>query len=373
MAKQERKPFKDWFDREAAVALGKQIGRESADFDQPRFVRHCVKKLGTLEFNGRVKQFAAAMATTLPDHYPDAISIVEKSLPPVLPDCESVTDGWLQWPVGQFIADYGQDHFKESMDAMSEVTRRFSSEYAVRPFVEHQSDATFDYFYKLLDDPSPHVRRWCSEGCRTRLPWGSKLHDLIADPSPIWPILDALKGDDELYVRRSVANNMNDLSKDHPKAVLAKCKTWSKAKDPNIDWVIKHSLRGLIKAGDSKALAAIGFKKPDNLAVTLQVKPGKIHIGESVTVTATIENRSSRRQELLLDYVVHYKGKNGGERPKVFKWKTLSVAGKQTVVHEKKHPMRLTTIRALYPGDHRVELQINGEIVANKVFRLLAG
>lgn len=371
MEKQERKPFKDWFDRAAAVALGKQIGSVYPEFDQQAFVRYSVKKITTLEFNDRVKQFAAAMSATLPDHYPDAISIVKKSLPSLLPGVESITDGWLQWPIGQYIADYGQDHFAESMDAMTELTKRFSSEFAVRPFVEHQSDATFDYLYQLLDDPNPHVRRWCSEGCRTRLPWGSKLHELIADPAPVWPILDALKDDDALYVRRSVANNLNDLSKDHPKAVLARCKVWSRDKNPNTDWVVKHALRGLIKAGDSRALAIIGFKKPNNLTAKLDVKPVKIKIGESLTVSASVENRSSRRQELLIDYVVHYNGKLGGERPKVFKWKTIGLAARQSITIDKKHPMRLTTIRALYPGAHRIELQINGEIVAEKVFQLL--
>lgn len=373
MAQKEAKPFKDWFDRKAAVALGQQIGSAHPDFDQQLFVRHCVKKITPLEFNARVKQFAAAMALTLPDHYPDAISVVKKSLPPSLPGYESITDGWLQWPVGQYIADYGQDHFAESMDAMAELTKRFSSEFAVRPFVEHQSDATFDYLYQLLDDPNPHVRRWCSEGCRTRLPWGNKLHDLIADPSPIWPILDALKDDDEIYVRRSVANNMNDLSKDHPKDVMAHCKAWRKEKSLKVDWVIKHALRGLIKAGDSQALALIGFNRPSSIGAVVGVSPRKVKIGESLTVSAIIKNESTRQQALLIDYVVHYKGKLTAERSKVFKWKTFNLAAGQSITLDKKHPMRLTTIRALYPGAHRIELQINGRIVASTDFQLLPG
>ncbi len=371
MAQEEKKAFKHWFDRAAAKELAGQIAAVYPEFDQQKFIRHCCKNLSSLEFHARVKQFSQAMELSLPDDYRKSASILQKSLPAILPDCEAVTDGWLQWPVGQFIADNGLPHFAESMDAMHALTQRFSAEFAVRPFVEHQQDATFSHLYQLLDDPSSHVRRWCSEGTRTRLPWGSKLHKLIADPSPIWPILDALKTDDELYVRRSVANNLNDLSKDHPDAVLNRCKSWSKEADEKTTWVIKHGLRGLIKAGNPRALSIIGYKKPDKIVATLKVSPVKVSIGGSALMTASIENQSARRQELMIDYLVYYKGKRDSDRCKVFKWKTISIAAKDKLTLEKKHPMKMTTIRALYGGKHRLELQVNGEIVANGSFTLL--
>lgn len=372
MAQQQRTAFKDYFDRAAAKAMAGQIAGAYPDFDKAKFIRHCTGNLASLEYHDRVKKFSAAMKKTLPDHYPDAVAILQKSLPPLLPGCESITDGWLQWPVGQFIADNGVQHFSESMDAMHALTQRFSAEFAVRPFVEHQPQATFCHLYTLLDDPSPHVRRWCSEGTRTRLPWGNKLHGLIADPSPVWPVLDALCNDDSLYVRRSVANNLNDLSKDHPEAVLKRCKLWRKDKSENVDRVIKHGLRGLIKAGDPQALSIIGFGKPVKIEATLKATPGKIRIGESTLMKAVVENKSARAQDLMIDYIVYYQGKNGGERAKVFKWKTISLAKKQQIVLEKKHPMRITSIRALYAGRHRLALQINGAIVASGAFRLLA-
>ena len=370
MAHQQRKAFKDWFDRGAALALARQISRVYPAFDEKRFIRHCTRKLNSLEFNARVGQFADALAACLPDDYGKAIGIVKRSLPPKLPDCEAVTDGWLQWPVGQYIANHGQSHFDESMHAMVELTQRFSAEFAIRPFVEHQAEATFKFLSLNIDHPSPHVRRWCSEGTRTRLPWGKKLVSLIEDPSPVWPILEALKDDDELYVRRSVANSLNDLSKDHPGAVLALCKRWSKNNSSSTEWVIRHALRGMIKAGDAGALALIGFNKPEKITAELRISPTKIKIGESIALQLALKNTSARPQLLLVDYIVYYQGKQGSKRAKVFKWKTLKLAAGESAEIIKKHPMRLTTIRALYAGRHRVELQINGIVVASENFSL---
>ena len=324
-----------------------------------------------LEFAGRVQLFSDALAATLPASRSKAIKILEKSLPPALPDCEDVTDGWLQWPIGQFIADHGLPHFEISMKTMTALTKRFSSEFAVRPFVDQYPKETFAYLRKLTADKDPHVRRWCSEGIRPRLPWGKVLRDLVEDPAPIWPILEALKDDDSLYVRRSVANNLNDIAKDHPDLVIKRCKAWSKNSNPQRDWLIKHALRTLIKAGDTRALALVGYKKPKAISTKLQLSPKKIALGQSVAMQATISSKAPRAQALMIDYVVHYVRQRNQTSEKVFKWKTLTLESGQSLVLDKKHPMRTTTIRALYPGAHRVELQINGQRLASGRFELI--
>lgn len=251
----ERKAFKDWFDKAAARVLAGQVAGAMPSFDQEQFIRLASRNLKALEFAGRVRQFSDALAATLPKPIPKALAVLTESLPPPLPDCEAVTDGWLQWPLGQFIADHGLEYFDASMEAMMELTQRFSSEYAIRPFVERYPEATFDRLLALTDDPNPHVRRWCSEGTRPRLPWGKKLQGLVADPTPIWPILEALKDDGELYVRRSVANNLNDIAKDHAPLVVQRCMAWSEDSNERRDWAIKHGLRSLIKAGKDKRAA----------------------------------------------------------------------------------------------------------------------
>jgi len=363
----ERKQHKDWFDKAAAQALATQISDVHKGFDKSAFCRTALHKVQTLEFNERVKQFAAAMHQHLPAAYPKAIKILVKSLPQPV-DAKSVTDGWLQWPVGQFIADYGTEHLFESLDAMVEHTQRFSSEFAVRPFVERYPDKTFKYLLNLTDHPSEHVRRWCSEGTRTRLPWGAKLNKLIDDPTPVWNILDDLIDDESEYVRKSVANSINDLSKDHPQQVLKKCRQWKQKSKPARNWIIKHGLRTLIKQGDSAALELTGFGVPERLQVTLLLAPKKITSGESVEMQLGIESRSKKTQSLMIDYIVHYVRKNNVINEKVFKWKSLELAGGDTIKFVKKHPMKVTTVRALYKGRHKVEIQINGQRYADANF-----
>ncbi|MEM8963069.1 MAG: DNA alkylation repair protein [Acidobacteriota bacterium] len=369
-ASNERKAFKNWFDHEAARALAEQIGSAHPSFDQGAFLRAATEDLNALEFNARVAQFADALATTLPADVPRALKILTASLPAPLPDCEAVTDGWLQWPIGHFIGTYGVDHYSASMSAMIELTQRFSAEFAVRPFAERYTDETLEELTRLTTHPSPHVRRWCSEGLRPRLPWGRRLQFLIDDPSPVWPILEALKDDPELYVRRSVANHLNDIAKDHPELVVERCLQWSTDASTERMWVIKHALRSLIKAGDPGALAVMGYHPPRDLEATLSVQPTSIEIGESVELEAIVHSSSDQAQDLLIDYVVHYVRKGDKVSAKVFKWKTLRLdaLGKQSLT--KRHSMRVTTIRALYPGTHRVELQINGARVAEASFVL---
>lgn len=368
---EQRKAFKDWFDKDAARMMSLQVAAVYGKFDKKKFQKLALNNIEQFEFNRRVQNFAAALAQTLPAEYPVAVGILTDSLPDPLPDCESVTDGWLQWPLGQFIADYGTDHFEPSMLAMKELTRRFSAEYAVRPFVERYPEQTFARLQQLTTHECPHVRRWCSEGTRTRLPWGRKLVQLIDNPKPVWPILEALKDDPELYVRRSVANNLNDLSKDHPQQVLKRVKQWSRKASDERQWLIKHGLRGLIKQGHPEALAIIGYTKPNKLDAKLALKPKKVAIGESVVMSVQLHNGSNKPQSLLVDYVVHYVRKTTATGEKVFKWKTLTLAPGEAICIEKKHALKATTIRALYPGVHLVELQINGYRVDKGQFRLI--
>jgi 3-methyladenine DNA glycosylase AlkC len=365
----ERPAIKDWFDRKAAKALAAQIGSAHAKFDRARFVRLATKDLPRLEFADRVRQFSGALRATLPESVPDALSVLTDSLPELLPGSEDVSDGWLQWPVGQFIADHGLEHYPESMAAMIELTQRFSAEFAVRPFVEAVPDRTFRQLLKLTKHRNVHVRRWCSEGTRPRLPWGRKLRDLVADPGPIWPILERLKDDSELYVRRSVANNLNDIAKDHPDRVVERCQAWLEKRTPNREWLVRHALRSLIKDGHPGALALVGFGPPEKLQTRLRVAPAAIRVGESMTMTAEIVSSARRSQRLAVDYAVHYVRKSGTSA-KVFKWTTAELPAGGRVTLEKRHHMKVTTIRALYPGAHRVELQVNGVRCAKAAFQL---
>jgi len=375
--KGERTAFKDYWDRDAAKHMAAQIVAVHPSFDQAAFVRRAARKLGELEMMDRVRQFSDALAAELPDDIPAALEIITRSLPPALPDCENVTEGWRQWPIGQFIADHATGHLDAAFPAMTELTQRFSSEFAVRPFVVNHQEEVFRRLLKLTGHKNPHVRRWCSEGVRPRLPWGGNIKALIADPSPIFPILDALKDDPERYVTRSVANSLNDIAKDHPERVVDCCRAWANesATDPaERSYVLRHALRSLVKDGHPGALAVLGFGPPKQLQAALGVSPSKIKIGDSVELQAALKTTHGRAQSFVVDYAVHYVRKTqrtSGTTAKVFKWKTFDLPAKGSISLRKKHAMKRTTIRALYPGVHRVTLQINGVDLAEAAFELV--
>lgn len=369
-AKPKKKAFKDWFDRDAARAMSAQVHGAWSGFDRKAFERRATKGLSELEFSARVQQFSDALAAGLPEDVPGALGILTDSLPSRLPDAEAVTDGWLQWPIGQFIADHGLPHFDASMHAMIELTQRFSSEFAVRPFVAERPEETFAKLRSLTTHDSLHVRRWCSEGVRPRLPWGKVLSALVEDPSPIWPILDALQHDSALYVRRSVANTLGDIAKDHLGAAVRWAKACVKAGGEDQLWIAKHGLRGPIKAGDKAALAVIGYHPPKKVSATLKASPKAVKVGDSVELTATLDSSHGRTQSLLVDYVVHYVRKAKASGGKTFKWTSVELPARGQTELSKRHSMKATSIRALYPGEHRVELLVSGEVLAQTVFTL---
>jgi len=372
MSTTEKKLFKDWFDAEAASMLGRHLQVAYPAFDLETFTKFATQNLEALEMNARVAQFSEAMAATLPKNKKQALEMLIQSLPEPQEGTEQITDGWLLWPYGKFIADYGLPHFDTAMTAMIELTKRFTSEFAVRPFVEEMPDQTFARLYKLTDDSNPHVRRWCSEGTRPLLPWGKKLHALVEDPSPSWPILEALKDDPSRYVQKSVGNHLNDISKNQPELVVQRCTEWMKDATPQRKWIINRGLRTLIKNGNPGALKLMGYVPPQKLDVSLELKPKTISIGESTTLNLELNNGHSRSQNLLIDYAVTYVRKQNGTGKKVFKWKTLEIAKGETLILQKKHPMKRTTTRALYPGIHKVEILVNGVSVAKDGFRLKA-
>lgn len=370
MSDAQKKKFKDWFDSDAAAALGKQISAAHPAFDRQAFVKTACKNLTPLEMNDRVAQFSGAMARYLPEDKDQALRVLTRSLPERLPDTDQVTDGWLQWPVGKFIADYGLPHFETSMTAMIELTQRFSSEFAVRPFLEQRQAETLARLKTLTNHPSPHVRRWCSEGTRPLLPWGKKLHALLDDPSPVWPILEDLKDDPNRYVQKSVANHLNDISKHHPDLVVERCAGWMKTATPQRKWIIRHALRSLIKDGHPGALALRGYPPAKKLQADFTLSPESVKVGSSVALNLQLQNGYTEKQSLLIDYAVTYVRKQPGTGRKVFKWTTRELAPGETVKLGKKHPMKITSVRKLYPGKHRVEALVNGQVLARAEFEL---
>lgn len=369
-------PFKDYFDKGAAREIAERIHAVYPEFKKRTFVGRASKGLDELEMMGRVGLFADTLRDTLPPPIPEALRVLVASLPEPFPfeavprEEGALSSGFVLWPYGEYIRRYATEHFDEAMDAMEALTQRFTSEFAVRPFVSADPARVVACFMKLVDHPSEHVRRWCSEGLRPRLPWGEKLADICADPSPILPVLEALKDDPSLYVRRSVANTLGDVSKDHPELAVDTAKRWKEGASTERMWVVRHSLRTLVKAGHPGALEVYGFARPRKLDVDLRVSPTRIRAGESVELSLTLTNRAKKSAALLVDFRIHYMNKSKDPSPKVFKWKELELAAGESIQLTKKRVIKAATIRPIFSGHHAVDVQINGKVFGETGFRL---
>lgn len=355
--------FKDWFDRDACERLAEQVGAVHRPFDRRRFLAATVPALGDAEFLGRVRLLADALRAELPARPRAALAVLRASLPPLLTGTDGVTDGWLQWPVGELIARHfgpaaAPDALDEAFATMVELTQRFTAEFAVRPFVRDAPEPTFARLRALTGHPSAHVRRWCSEGVRPLLPWGERLADLRADPGPLLPILDALHGDPEEYVRRSVANCLGDVAKDHLDLAVRVAAGWLEGGAPHAQRTAAHALRDPVKKGAPAALALFGYGDAAAVEAALEVAPDAVDLGGRIELRARLTARADAR--VLVDLVVEYVKANGKRAPKVFKWTTRDLSAGETVELVRTLDLVPRSTRRLYPGEHRVRLQING-------------
>jgi 3-methyladenine DNA glycosylase AlkC len=366
-------PFKDYYGLELAQLLADKLRPVYPAFDADAFLEAMRRDLDRLELKGRVRLIAAGLRAHLPPDYPQALAVLLQILGPALDGEDGMFErGYWVYPIAQFVEEYGLEHFDVSAPALVEITKRFSSEFAVRPYLIQHEARMMALLRSCVDNPNPHVRRWVSEGTRPRLPWGIRLEAFIRDPEPTLALLEHLKDDPSAYVRKSVANHLNDLTKDHPARVLEVARRWYADGAEGTRWIVRHALRTLIKAGNLEALALLGYGTGDGLRATLRVQPTRIAPGEALMMEAIIEHPHAEAQPAVIDYRILFVRANGSSSAKVFKWTTCALAAGAALRLEKRHPMREVTTRRLYPGLHRVELQVNGIILAEASFELEA-
>lgn len=248
---------------EAIACLGRNLSIAHREFPTREFTKAAKDGLESRGILERGHHIAAAMHGHLPGPYDRAIKILVESLTPPLSRTDDLGLGvFFYLPHVCFVANYGldpthnrgKDPFSTSMHAQYELTRRFSAEFSIRPFLVKWQDRTLKQLLSWTNDDDPHVRRLCSEGTRPRLPWAMRLQGFAKDPTPVLPILERLKDDPELYVRRSVANHLGDIAKDHPELVLELCTRWLSKASADRKWLIRHALRYPAKKGDKRAL-----------------------------------------------------------------------------------------------------------------------
>ena len=371
-------PFKNLLHPGLVQRMAAHLQRAWPGFDARRFEALAGRRLQDLELKARAMLIADALQATLPTDFAHAARVLEAALAPPWPDDRIGSDdpgrdgleGWALWPVGEFIARAGQHDPQRALQLLHALTQRFSAEFAIRPFIVAHPQLCFDTLQRWTKDPSEHVRRLVSEGSRPRLPWGIRLHSLVQDPAPTLPLLRALQDDPSPYVRRSVANHLNDIAKDHPQRVAKWLEQHLPDASPERRALLKHASRTLIKAGDAAVLKAWGLGRAFRGDATLQVKPRRVELGGVVSISLHLRSGSARAQTLAIDYAVHHVKANGSSSAKVFKGWQLQLPPLAQVLLVKRHSLRPVTTRRYYAGRHELAVQINGRVVAQDHFML---
>ena len=371
-------PFKNLIGPALVRDAAHHLARVAPEFDRRTFERTALAGLDALELKARAAHVSLALQAALPAEFARAAAILERSLAPARRDDDlsalqtgpAGLAGWVIWPMTEFVARVGLAEPTRALQALHELTQRFTAEYALRPFLLKHRELTFATLHRWLGDPSPHVRRLVSEGSRPRLPWGMQLKFLVADPRPTLPLLAALQDDPSEYVRRSVANHLNDIAKDHPGVVADWLDEHLPAASRERRALLKHASRSLIKRGDPRVLRAWGLGAPLRGEARFSLAPKRVAVGEAVQLAVTLQSTSKQPQRLVVDYVVHHVTAAGSTSPKVRKGWTLELGPHEVRQLQKSHSLRPVSTRRYHPGKHAVDLLVNGKVVAQAAFTL---
>jgi 3-methyladenine DNA glycosylase AlkC len=356
-------PLKNFFDARLIASIAAEIGRAYPALNQERFVADGLDGLEALELLARGEHLAQVLHRHLPADYEQAARLLVDSLPaePASSERMPAMAPFRYLPHVCFVARFGLDHFEASMHAQYELTQRFSAESSIRPFLVRYPEATYDRLLLWARDPNVHVRRLVSEGTRPLLPWAPRLRAFQREPEPVLGLLELLKDDPERYVQRSVANNLNDIAKDHADRVVEVCRRWRQDASEGRRWIIRHALRSLVKRAHPGALELVGAgRRPRVRVAAVEVLPARARLGKQVAVGFELTSTDRAAQELLVDYVVHFVKANGARRPKVFKLRRLKLPARASVRLEARLSFVDLTTRKHYRGRHAVELLVNG-------------
>ena len=373
-------PFKNLFNADLISDMARHLGRASAElgafaFDERGFRASAGRDLESLELKERSAQIEAALTEYLPADFALAAEALRGAIRQVggtasAASAEEGVSGIALMPVADYVARHGLEHFDLALSLLKDLTKQSSSEFAIRPFLVAEQDRTLAVLKEWALDSNHHVRRLVSEGTRPRLPWGTRLSAFVKDPRPVLPLLEALKDDPSEYVRRSVANNLNDIAKDHPDLVVGIAVRWLEDASEERRRLVRHACRTLVKQGHSGALEALGYGPPRISLGELTVRTPEVRLGEALRFEVAFRSDAETDQNLMVDYVIHHRKANGTTSPKVFKWKVLTLGAGEEHSAVRRHPMKRISTRAYYPGVHFVELQVNGRTMGRRSFEL---
>jgi 3-methyladenine DNA glycosylase AlkC len=363
---------RDVFNEKVVYQIAASLADVWHEFDAKGFSQAINSQLRPLSFSDRAALIRDTLWEYLPKDYPRALAIILNALPLEIPNCEVTgLNGFIVMPQNDFVAKYGLHHYDLSMQALYQMTKRFTAEGAIRAFILKYPEKTLAILAEWAEDENCHVRRLVSEGTRPRLPWAIQLKPFMEDPRPVLNLLEKLKTDPALMVRRSVANNLNDIAKDNPDQVVKTLRRWSKIDDEGTQWLIRHAARTLVKQGNKEALAILGYDSEVGVTVSkLELDKTTVKMGGELNFSFEIKSKSRQTQRLVIDYIIHHRKANGKLTPKVFKLTKKDLAAGESFQISKKHSFRPISTRKYYPGTHALELQINGALFEKVNFEL---
>lgn len=351
--------IKDQYNKAFFDVLTQDLDRILHHFDKASFLSQIYDKTWEQKaLKQRMRHIAMVLARHLPADYTEAIKLIIKLVQLSKKHQDGLALAYMFLP--EFVALYGLDDIKTSTKAIEEITQFTSCEFAVRPFIIQYPQQMMQQMLAWSEHRSPHVRRLSSEACRPRLPWATTLAPLKKDPALILPILEKLKQDESKYVRTSLANNLNDISKDHPDITIAIAKRW-KGLSPNTDWIIKHACRTLLKQGNTEVMQLFGFGHADKILVEdMAILSPQIHIGEDLIFRFKLTNTDSKSIKLRLEYAIYYQKANGSLSKKVYKISEKAYPKHSTTAINRKQSFKPISTRKFHAGLHQLAIIING-------------
>ena len=352
-------PLKEKINEVSVGTLADGVAAVWAPFEREAFVKEAVAGLDGLELKARVRRVSEALDGRLPLPFPEAAAVLRESAGRVRYDL------WSGWPATDYVGERGRGHLGPAMDALAAITPFSTAEFAVRPLLERHREEALEVLYGWAGSPDEHLRRLASEGTRARLPWGARVGWLM-EPGPTVPLLDRLRDDPSEYVRRSVANHVNDLARDHPGFVVGLLSRWRAEGGSHVEGVLRHALRGLLRAGDAGALSLVGAVPGNGTVESLELADPLVPVGGLLRFTVTLGAREPG--PLILKYRIR---RDGSRRTFHLGNRTAAGAGERSTV-VKAHSYRPVTTRREPPGPRVLEIIVNGEVRASAPFTVVS-
>lgn len=364
-------PLKLLYNKELLSGFAEKVKRVYNAFEASSFIADVlVEPWDELELKARIRKISSTLGQHLPDNYEAALKVLYKI------DEECVGFPYLFFP--DFVEVYGQaeEHWALSMQALERFTSKSSAEFAVRVFLLREPERMMRQMMAWGKHPNEYVRRLASEGCRPRLPWGQALPMFKRDPSPVLPLLELLKADSSLYVRKSVANNLNDIAKDHPSVVIDLAREWL-GDNPDTNWIVRHACRTLIRKADPEIMKLFGYTELVDMtelivSASLSIDHDVPKIGESSMLNYSIQFRENDPLRVRIEYGIDFVKANGQTSRKLFHLSDRTLPGGARLEGSRKHSWKDLTTRRHYPGQHRIVLLVNGREAASTSIRLVS-